>query len=70
LGISRDVGWFALTMGVAQLLVSVTILADELGVRGLGWGTLLASWVLGVAGCYRITRFRRSRSHERQRVKV
>jgi DivIVA domain-containing protein len=68
--VPRDVGWFALTMGVAQQLVSVTILAEELGVRGLGWGTLLASWVLGVAGCYRIIRYRRSRLDERQREHV
>jgi len=66
----RDVAWFALTMGVAQLLGSVTILAGGMGVRGVGWGTLLASWVLGVAGGYRMIRYRRSSLDERQRENV
>jgi hypothetical protein len=66
--IPREVAGGLLPLALAQLLVSVTILADELGsVRGLVWGALLASWALGVVGCYRIIRFRRSRLNERHR---
>jgi RsiW-degrading membrane proteinase PrsW (M82 family) len=56
-----------LILGLAQLLVSVAILAEQLGARGLGWSALLAALALGVVGCYRIIRFRRSRLDERQR---
>lgn len=65
--IPREVAGGLLTLGLAQLLVSVAILAEELGARGPGRGALLASWALGAVSCYWIIRFRRSRLNERQR---